>query len=123
MPDYQSILEEIHAKVLADPPPGKVASYIPGLAKVPAEKFGMHLHTADGQGFSVGESEEAFSIQSITKVLLIAFVLSTEGGKIWRRVGVEPSGDPFNSLVQLEYERGIPGTRSSTPARSLSAIS
>ncbi|MGJ8634692.1 MAG: glutaminase [Luteolibacter sp.] len=108
MPDYQSILEQIHSKVISDPPQGQVASYIPGLAKISPGKFGMHLHTAEGEGFSVGDSDEAFSIQSITKVLLISFVLSTEGGKIWRRVGVEPSGDPFNSLIQLEHERGIP---------------
>ncbi|WP_411826650.1 glutaminase [Luteolibacter sp. AS25] len=108
MPDYQAILEEIHAKVVAERPEGRVASYIPGLAKIHPDLFGMHLLTAEGEEFSVGDSDETFSIQSITKVLLISMVLSTQGRKIWSRVGVEPSGDPFNSLVQLEHERGIP---------------
>lgn len=108
MPDYQAVLEKIHQEVIALRPDGEVASYIPGLSKVPPEKFGMHLHTAEGEDFSVGDSTEAFSIQSITKVLLISMVLSTAGRKIWRRVGVEPSGNPFNSLIQLEHERGIP---------------
>ena len=108
MADYQAILEKIHQEVIAQRPDGEVASYIPGLAKVSPEKFGMHLQTAEGEGFAVGDSREAFSIQSITKVLLISMVLSSSGRKIWRRVGVEPSGDPFNSLIQLEHERGIP---------------
>lgn len=108
MPDYQAILETIHEKVRVQCPEGEVASYIPGLARVSPEKFGMHLHTVDGGDFSVGDSDEAFSIQSITKVLLLSMASSTEGRKIWRRVGVEASGDPFNSLVQLEHEHGIP---------------
>ncbi len=108
MPDYQAILEKIHVKVLAEQPEGRIATYIPGLAKVDPGKFGMHLHTADGGDFAIGDSGESFSIQSITKVLLLAMAVSTHGRKIWERVGVEASGDPFNSLVQLEYERGIP---------------
>ena len=108
MPDYQAILEKVHEEVIAKRPEGRVASYIPGLAKVSPDKFGMHLHTAEGEDFSVGDSTEAFSIQSITKVLLLGMVASTEGEKLWRRVGVEASGDPFNSLIQLETERGIP---------------
>lgn len=108
MPDYQGILEEIYADILANPPEGNVASYIPGLARVPPERFGIHLLTVEGKNFSVGDSELPFSIQSITKVLLLAMVSSTEGRKLWNRVGVEASGDPFNSLVQLEYEKGIP---------------
>ncbi len=108
MPDYQSILETIHTQVRADLPEGRVASYIPGLAKISPEKFGIHLHTAEGGDFSAGDSTESFSIQSITKVLLLSMVASSEGRKLWKRVGVEASGTPFNSLVQLEYERGIP---------------
>ena len=108
MPDYQAILQDIHSRTLTRKPEGKVASYIPGLAQVPPDQFGIHLHTTVGQDFSVGDSEVAFSIQSISKVLLLAMVASTEGDEIWERVGVEASGNPFNSLVQLEYERGVP---------------
>ncbi|MDA0767565.1 MAG: glutaminase [Verrucomicrobia bacterium] len=108
MPDYQAILEQIHEGVLSKAPEGCVASYIPGLANVSPDKFGIHLHTAEGGDFAVGDRNESFSIQSITKVLLLAMAVSSQGRKIWKRVGVEASGTPFNSLVQLEYERGIP---------------
>lgn len=108
MPDYQDILQSVHRTILADRPEGKVASYIPGLADVPPERFGIHLHTAAGEDFAVGDSDIPFSIQSISKVLLLAMVASTEGDEIWERVGVEASGNPFNSLVQLEYECGVP---------------
>ena len=108
MPDYQAILQDIHSRNLAEKPDGQVASYIPGLAQVSPDQFGIHLRTASGEDFSMGDSETQFSIQSISKVLLLAMVASTEGDEIWERVGVEASGDPFNSLVQLEYEKGIP---------------
>ncbi|MFC7337323.1 glutaminase [Haloferula chungangensis] len=108
MPDYPSILQSIHGEILAERPEGKLATYIPGLAKVAPDQFGICLHTASGEDFLAGDSEVPFSIQSITKVLLLAMLASTEGDSIWQRVGVEPSGNPFNSLVQLEYEKGIP---------------
>ncbi|MEM6644510.1 MAG: glutaminase [Bacteroidota bacterium] len=106
--DYQGILDEIKAKVNCSQLEGKVASYIPELAKVDPEKFGMHLCNVMEEEFCFGDFEERFSIQSITKVLTLSMALLYEDEKLWRRVGVEPSGDPFNSLVQLEYEHGIP---------------
>ena len=106
--DYQGILNEIKGQVNCMALPGKVASYIPELAKVSPSKFGMHLCSAIGHEFCFGDSEERFSIQSITKVLTLSLALLKEGEDVWKRVGVEPSGDPFNSLVQLEYENGIP---------------
>jgi glutaminase len=105
---YQSILESIRTDVLPLKNDGAVANYIPELMTVPPDKFGMHLRTIDGHDFSVGESDENFSIQSISKVFALAMVVSLVGEKIFKRVGVEPSGSSFNSLVQLEYERGIP---------------
>ena len=108
IPDYSTILTQIHQDVIASRPDGKVADYIPGLANISPEKFAIHLHTAEGKDFSVGDSEEKFSIQSITKVLLLAMSVRKLGKKMWERVGVEASGDPFNSLVQLEHEKGIP---------------
>jgi glutaminase len=107
-PDYQSVLEAIQNEVVPLRRTGAVANYIPELAKVNPDKFGMHLQTIDGQGFSVGDSGESFSIQSISKVFALAMVVSCVGEKIFDRVGVEPSGSSFNSLVQLEYEKGIP---------------
>lgn len=105
---YQSILESIRADVLPLQNEGAVANYIPELATVPADKFGMHLRTLEGHDHAVGDSEERFSIQSISKVFALALVVSLIGERIFKRVGVEPSGSAFNSLVQLEYEKGIP---------------
>jgi len=87
---------------------GKVASYIPALAKVPAEKFGLALCLADGREFYVGDAEEPFSIQSVSKVFNLAAALDWLGEGIFQRVGREPSGTSFNSIILLEQERGIP---------------
>lgn len=106
--DYQGILNDIENQVSCADLPGQIASYIPELAKVNPNKFGMHLCSVIGDEFSFGDSEEKFSIQSISKVLTLSLALIHEDERLWKRVGVEPSGDPFNSLVQLEYEKGIP---------------
>lgn len=94
--------------MITDRPGGEVASYIPELARVSPDKFGIHLLTTSGENFSAGDSEERFSIQSIAKVLLLTRAIKVLGRKIRKRVGVEPSGDPFNSLILLEIEEGIP---------------
>ncbi|KYG76998.1 L-glutaminase [Roseivirga ehrenbergii] len=88
--------------------PGKVASYIPELGSVDPNKFGVHLTTINGESFSHGDFDEKFSIQSIAKVLSLVLAYELEGEKLWKRVGVEPSGTAFNSLVQLEHDKGIP---------------
>ena len=106
--DYQGILNQVKSEVDCTKLSGKVATYIPELAKVSPNKFGMHLLSNDGKNFCFGDFNERFSIQSISKVLSLSLALLHEGEKIWERVDVEPSGDPFNSLVQLEYENGIP---------------
>ena len=104
---FQDILNNIHEAVATDHS-GEIATYIPQLGSVDPNKLGIHLTTVDGDEFGVGDHEERFSIQSITKVLLLACVKREIGSDLKLRVGVEPSGDPFNSLVQLEYEKGIP---------------
>lgn len=106
--DYQTVLDTIHAEVRPLLRQGTVASYIPELSKVPPERFGMAVHCLDGRSFSVGDAQVGFSLQSITKLFALALAFSREGDAIWKRVGREPSGTRFNSLVQLEYERGIP---------------
>lgn len=103
----QSILDSIRETVATDCS-GKVASYIPQLASADPNKFGIHLMKVDGTEFGAGDNDERFSIQSITKVLLLARAKREIGSELQHRVGVEPSGDPFNSLVQLEYEQGVP---------------
>jgi glutaminase len=87
---------------------GELASYIPELAHVDPEKFGVHISTIDGIHFGVGNCYDKFSIQSIAKVLAFSLAYRLVGEKMWERVGVEPSGTAFNSLVKLEVDNGIP---------------
>lgn len=106
--DYQKIFHEIVAEFTDADDCGEVASYIPELGNVDPEKLGIHLTTVESQHYAFGDSDEKFSIQSISKVLSLTLALKIMGRDVWDRVGVEPSGSPFNSLVQLEYEKGIP---------------
>lgn len=106
--DYQGVIDEIREEVRAALPEGRVAEYIPALASVSNDKFGMAVQTIDGGLFYTGDARENFSIQSISKIYTLTLALTFTGESLWRRVGREPSGTAFNSLVQLEYERGIP---------------
>ncbi|MGM0635152.1 MAG: glutaminase [Bacteroidota bacterium] len=106
--DYQAILNIIEKQLKKISPNGKVADYIPELAKVDASKLGMHLACVDGTDFCFGDSQESFSIQSISKVFTLALAKEIVGNDLWKRVDVEPSGSPFNSLTQLETENGKP---------------
>ncbi len=106
--DYNKIFSEIQDEVSSLQGVGESASYIPELAKVDSNKYGIHLQELGGENWSIGDFDEKFSIQSISKVLAVSLAFSIQGEKLWNRVGVEPSGTAFNSLVQLEYEHGIP---------------
>jgi len=106
--DYQKIINECYSKVLLGENKGNVATYIPALGEVDMNKFGVSLLTVDGNCFTAGDYNEEFSIQSIAKVLALTLAYEFIGEKIWNRVGVEPSGMAFNSLIQLELENGIP---------------
>jgi glutaminase len=105
---HQQLLEDTLAAIRPQLGQGRVADYIPALASVSPDHFGMALCTVEGETVGVGEWQAPFSIQSISKVFTLALVLAHEGDRLWGRVGREPSGNPFNSLVQLEYEKGIP---------------
>ncbi len=87
---------------------GTVASYIPKLAGVPIDQFGIAVTTPDGAVILAGDATVPFSIQSISKVFTLTLALGQIGDELWKRVGKEPSGNPFNSIVQLEHEHGIP---------------
>ena len=88
---------------------GKVADYIPALAEVPANKLGIAVCYNDGEIIQAGDSQESFSIQSISKVLSLTLAMALyEPDELWARVGKEPSGHAFNSMIQLELENGIP---------------
>lgn len=106
--EYQKILDDINAELKRESFGGKVANYIPELAQVDPDKFGIHLSTLDNGDYFIGCNKERFSIQSISKVFALTMAYPMLGEKLWKRVGVEPSGNPFNSLVQIEYESGIP---------------
>ncbi|MEJ6121632.1 glutaminase [Vibrio sp. 2-Bac 85] len=106
--DYHHIFSEIASEFKEVDDLGAIANYIPELGKVDPTKLGVHLTTVDNQHYAFGDADEPFSIQSVAKVLSLTLALKIMGGDLWNRVGVEPSGSPFNSLVQLEYEKGIP---------------
>ena len=106
--DYQLILDNIYDQILPFANEGKQADYIPALAKVNPDHFGMCLNTVNGESYNIQDSGIRFSIQSISKVFALALALSIKGEDIWKQVGKEPSGTAFNSLFQLELEKGIP---------------
>ena len=88
--------------------PGKVASYIPALARVPSDKLAIAVSCVDGREAFAGDAEEPFSIQSVSKLFTLLMAMKLRDRALWKRVGREPSGNPFNSLVQLAYEKGVP---------------
>jgi len=106
--DIQASIDRIRDEVRSLAARGRVADYIPALASVPRDKFAMAVLTAEGELSVTGDAYEAFSIQSLSKVFTLTLALNCVGEKLWKRVGREPSGSAFNSLVQLEYEHGIP---------------
>jgi glutaminase len=106
--DLAAIVADIAAEMAAAPDRGRVADYIPPLAAVDPNRFGIAVIGMDGTCHLAGDADEAFSIQSISKVFALTLALGHVGDQLWRRVGVEPSGSAFNSIVQLEAEHGIP---------------
>lgn len=106
--DIAGIVADIAAEMGAAAERGTVASYIPPLARVPADKFGIAVVMADRAVHVAGDADEAFSIQSISKVFALTLALGAVGDQLWQRVGREPSGSAFNSIVQLESEHGVP---------------
>ncbi|TXH46497.1 MAG: glutaminase [Burkholderiaceae bacterium] len=106
--DHQSALNEIWQNIQPAIGRGKVASYIPELASVSPNHFGLAVVGLDGRVAMVGDACTRFSIQSISKLFALVMALRSEGDSLWQRVGREPSGTPFNSLIQLESEQGKP---------------
>ncbi|WP_369358671.1 glutaminase [Streptomyces sp. cg2] len=108
--DYQAVLEEVAAYARPFVGRGHVADYIPALAEVPPDRFGIAVADINGEVYGTGDWGVPFSVQSISKAFSLALVMAGSHGDddIWQRVGREPSGTPFNSLVQLEWENGIP---------------
>jgi glutaminase len=108
--DFQLILDEIDAELRPQlaTAGGKVATYIPALARVSPLQFGIALRTCSGETAAAGDAAVPFSIQSMSKMFSLTLAIRSLDEALWDRIGREPSGSPFNSLVQLETERGIP---------------
>ncbi len=106
--NYKETLEEIYHTVKSEKNLGEIANYIPELAKTDPDNFGIYFSSIANEEYGIGDWETKFSIQSISKVLSLSMAYHLIGDKIWERVGVEPSGNAFNSLVQLEADKGIP---------------
>lgn len=104
----QTVLDDITSRMAGEANRGEVANYIPELASVSLNQFGIAVAPLEGLPITAGDAEVPFSIQSISKVFGLVVALQLVGATLWRRVGREPSGDPFNSIVQLEFERGKP---------------
>ncbi len=105
---FREVIDRIAGEMAQLTDRGSPADYIPALAGADPGCFGMAVAEPDGTVYGAGDWRRPFSAQSLTKVFALALVLSLEGESLWRGVGREPSGNPFNSLVQLEYENGIP---------------
>jgi len=102
------LLEQIYKDASSKLGQGQVAQYIPALAEVNPNQFGVAICDVKGNVYSIGDANIPFSIQSISKVYSLTLAMQRLGNKVWDRVGTEPSGLPFNSLVQLEHEQGVP---------------
>ncbi|MEZ8246526.1 glutaminase B [Vibrio splendidus] len=109
MKPTQAILAEILDEVRPLIGQGKVADYIPALARVSNQKLAIAVYTNEGEVIQAGDADEAFSVQSISKALSLTLAMVLyKPEEIWQRVGKEPSGQAFNSMIQLEMEHGIP---------------
>ncbi len=106
--NYQGILSDIYNESVKKQERGEVANYIPDLAQIDLNKFGMALVDEKGTLYTCGDAKEQFSVQSISKVLTLSLAFRLVGDDLLQRVGVEPSGDPFNHLSLLEQEQGKP---------------
>lgn len=105
---HKKLVKEVFEQIQNTEDKGEKASYIPELEKVNSENFGVHISTINSKQFGIGNFREKFSIQSIAKVFSLTLAYKLLGEKLWDRLGVEPSGTSFNSLVQLENDNGIP---------------
>src|SRR5690554_7606991 len=101
---YETIFHQIYQELKSLEDTGHVADYIPELAHVNPDQFGVHLSTINGESYAFGDAEKRFSIQSIAKVFAFVLAYSKIKSDIWKRMDLEPAGTPFNSLVQLEHE-------------------
>ncbi|MDB5671832.1 MAG: glutaminase [Alphaproteobacteria bacterium] len=106
--DYQALLDTVLSDVQAYRGQGKVAAYIPTLARADPTRFGIALMLRDGSAYAAGDADATFSIQSLSYVFALSLVLRHVKSALWNHVGREPAGSPANSIIQLEMELGKP---------------
>jgi len=106
--DLDAIVAQVAAEMRPHLGDGKVADYIPALARVDPRQFGIAVVTREGQVAFAGDAETPFSVQSVSKVFTLTLAINRLDEALWTRVGREPSGSRFNSIVQLEQEKGVP---------------
>ncbi len=106
--DLNQALADLLTQARQMPISGKVADYIPALSQVAPNRLGIAVATLDGKVASAGDAAVPFSIQSLSKTYALTMAMQLQGDELWQRVRMEPSGQPFNSIVQLEWEQGIP---------------
>jgi glutaminase len=107
-PNLDTVVQDIAEQMRSRADRGAVATYIPELARADIKSFGLVVIDDNGNVSAAGDADTLFSIQSISKVFTLTLALGRAGDRLWRRVGREPSGSAFDSIVQLEFERGIP---------------
>ena len=116
--DYQRVVDDAYKK-FKGLKEGANADYIPILATVPSDMFGVVIVTREGEIYSAGEQDYEFSIQSVSKPFTAALIMAEQGPKVLReKIGVEPTGLPFNSKIALE----IYDARSVNPMVNAGAI-
>jgi glutaminase len=106
--DLDAIVAAVHRDMQPHFGRGRVADYIPALARIDPRHFGLAVVTCDGRVAGAGDWRVPFSIQSLSKVFTLTLALERVGAALWKRVGREPSGSAFNSIVLLERENGVP---------------
>jgi glutaminase len=106
--DYRELLERSMSAAAPSIGEASAADDVPTFPSADPRAFGLALATVDGEVHGVGDWQQPFPIQSVSKAFALALTVARDGPAIWDRVGREPSGDPFNSLLQLEYDQGVP---------------
>ncbi|WP_369413469.1 glutaminase B [Alishewanella maricola] len=107
-PSLEALLQRLLTQYQPRYTEGKVANYIPALAQVAPAQAGVAIATLDGKVSGAGAFEQQFSLQSVSKIFALVMAMNRLDDELWQRVNMEPSGQPFNSIVQLEWEKGIP---------------
>lgn len=102
------VVDDIVEEMFAIPEWGEASDFLPELAKVDVHQFGLAVLTCDGEMVAGGDADRPFTLQSISKVFSLTLALERFGDDVWQRVGREPSGDPYNSIVDLERHQGCP---------------